>query len=87
MTVRDVSVGNIMKSDTGLFYQVTRNGGAIKETTEVIDSYILGQIKGAGINSFGYTSASSLFQSVVGLLMMLIANFTVRKIEPDNALF
>ena len=65
----------------------TRNGGAIKETTEVIDSYILGQIKGAGINSFGYTAASSLFQSVVGLLMMLLANFTVRKIEPDNALF
>ncbi|MBO4695924.1 MAG: sugar ABC transporter permease [Lachnospiraceae bacterium] len=82
-----LSVGNIMKSDTGLFYQVTRNGGAIKETTEVIDSYILGQIKSAGINSFGYTAASSLFQSVVGLLMMLFANFTVRKIEPENALF
>ena len=28
-----------------------------------------------------------LFQSVVGLLLMLFANFTVRKIEPENALF
>ncbi len=82
-----LSVGNIMKSDTGLFYQVTRNGGSIKSTTEVIDSYILGRIKSAGINSFGYTAAASLFQSVMGLLMMLLANFMVRKIEPENALF
>ena len=80
-----LSVGNLMHSDTGLFYQVTKNNGRLYPTTQVIDSYILGQIKGS--SNFGFTSASTFFQSVVGLIMMLIANFTVRKIEPDGALF
>lgn len=80
-----LSVGNLMHSDTGLFYQVTKNNGQLYSTTQVIDSYILGQIKGSP--NFGFTAAATFFQSVVGLLMMLFANFTVRKIEPDGALF
>ena len=36
-----LSVGNIMRSDTGLFYQVTRNSGQLYSTTQVIDSYVL----------------------------------------------
>ena len=80
-----LSVGNIMRSDTGLFYQVTRNSGMLYDTTQVIDSYILNAIMKSA--NFGFTAASSLFQSVIGLIMMLVANFTVRKIAPENALF
>jgi len=80
-----LSVGNVMRSDTGLFYQVTRNNGALYSTTQVIDSYILNQILGS--SNFGYTAAASFFQSIVGLLLMLVANFTVRRIEPEGALF
>lgn len=80
-----LSVGNIMKSDTGLFYQVTYNNGALFETTQVIDSYVLSSIRNS--SEWGYTAAASLFQSVVGLLLMLFANGAVRKIAPDNALF
>ena len=39
-----LSVGNIMRSDTGLFYQVTRNSGQLYSTTQVIDSYVLNAI-------------------------------------------
>lgn len=80
-----LSVGNVMRSDTGLFYQVTRNSGILYETTQVIDSYVLNAI--FKNSNFGFTAATSFFQSVVGLLLMLFANFTVRKIEPENALF
>ena len=80
-----LSVGSVMRSDTGLFYQVTRNSGILYPTTQVLDSYVLNQIKSG--SNFGYTAAASFFQSVVGLLLMLFANFTVRKIEPENALF
>ena len=80
-----LSVGNVMRSDTGLFYQVTRNSGILYSTTQVIDSYVLNQI--FKNSNFGYTAATSFFQSVVGLLLMLFANFMVRRIEPDNALF
>ncbi len=80
-----LSVGNIMRSDTGLFYQVTRNSGMLYDTTQVLDSYILNAIMKSA--NFGFTAASSLFQSVIGLLLMLLANFTVRKVAPENALF
>lgn len=80
-----LSVGNVMKSDTGLFYQVTKNGAALQSTTRVIDSYILNALRTTP--NYGFTAAASLFQSIVGLLLMLFANFTVKKIEPENALF
>lgn len=80
-----LSVGNIMRSDTGLFYQVTRNSGVLYPTTQVIDSYVLNAIFKS--SNFGFTAATSFFQSVVGLLMMLFANGLVRKISPEDALF
>lgn len=80
-----LSVGNIMRSDTGLFYQVTRNSGVLYSTTQVIDSYVLNSI--FKNSNFGFTAATSFFQSVVGLLLMLFANGVVRKISSENALF
>lgn len=80
-----LSVGSVMRSDTGLFYQVTRNNGALYSTTQVIDSYVLAQIMKS--SNFGFTAATSFFQSVVGLLLMLLSNGLVRKIAPENALF
>lgn len=80
-----LSVGNVMKSDTGLFYTVTRDNGMLYSTTQVIDSYVLHSI--LKNSNFGFTAATSFFQSIVGLLMMLFANFTVKKIAPENALF
>ncbi|MGN0168935.1 MAG: ABC transporter permease subunit [Acetatifactor sp.] len=80
-----LSVGSIMRSDTGLFYQVTRNSGILYPTTQVIDSYVLNAI--FKNSNFGFTAATSFFQSVVGLLMMLLANGLVRKIAPENSLF
>lgn len=80
-----LSVGGVMKSDTGLFYQVTKNGASLQSTTRVIDSYILGALRSTP--NYGFTAAASLFQSVVGLILMLVANYTVKKIEPENSLF
>ena len=80
-----LSVGNVMRSDTGLFYQVTRNSGVLFPTTQVIDSYVLNAI--FKNSNFGFTAATSFFQSIVGLLLMLFANWLVKKIEPENALF
>ena len=80
-----LSVGSVMRSDTGLFYQVTRNSGTLYKTTQVIDSYVLNAI--FKNSNFGFVAATSFFQSIVGLLLMLVANGLVRKIEPEDALF
>lgn len=80
-----MSVGNIMRSDTGLFYQVTRNSGTLYSSTQVIDSYVLNAIfKNA---NFGYVAATTFFQSMVGVILILIANGIVRKLAPENSLF
>ena len=80
-----LGVGGIMRSDTGLFYQVTRNSGVLYKTTQVIDSYVLNSIVSS--SNPGYTAAATFYQSVVGLIMILVANGIVRKLAPDNALF
>ncbi len=80
-----LSVGGIMRSDTGLFYQVTRNTGILFDTTQVIDSYVLNAIMKN--SNFGFTAATTFFQSVVGLLLLLFANSVVRKINSEDALF
>jgi putative aldouronate transport system permease protein len=80
-----LSVGGIMRSDTGLFYQVTRNSGILYETTQVIDSYILNAILTTA--DFGFTAATTFYQSIVGFVLIITANGIVRKAAPDNALF
>lgn len=80
-----LSVGSIMRSDTGLFYQVTRNSGTLYSTTQVIDSYVLNAI--FKNSNFGFTAATTFFQSVVGVVLILFANGAVRKLAPENSLF
>jgi multiple sugar transport system permease protein/putative aldouronate transport system permease protein len=80
-----LSVGGIMRSDTGLFYQVTRNSGILYSTTQVIDSYVLNAI--LTTPNWGFTAAATFYQSVVGLVLILVANGIVRKAAPENSLF
>ncbi len=80
-----LSVGGILHSDTGLFYQVTRNSGALYNTTQVLDSYILNAV--FQNSNFGFTAAASLVQSVAGAVLILFANAIVRFISPEDSLF
>lgn len=80
-----LSLGNIMESDTGLFFQVTKNVGALYPATQVWDSYVLNAI--AGSTEYGLTAAATFFQSIVGFIMVVATNLIVRRFAPDKALF
>lgn len=80
-----LALGGIMHSDTGLFYQVTKNIGALYSTTQVLDSYVLNAIKTSG--EFGATAAVTFYQSVIGCIMVVTVNLIVKKISPENSLF
>lgn len=80
-----LSLGSVMRSDTGLFYQVTKNMATLKSTTRVLDSYVLNALMDS--TDFGVTSAVTFYQSVVGFIMVVGSNFVVRKVAPENALF
>lgn len=83
-TLSILAVGSIFRGDFGLFYQIPRDVGALYPTTDVIDTYVYRGLRNGDI---GVTSAVGLFQSVVGLVMVVVTNLIVRKIDPDNALF
>lgn len=85
ITLTLLSIGRIFYSDFGLFYQVPLDSGALYSTTNVIDTYVYrGLLK---LGNIGMSSAAGLYQSVVGFVLVLTANMTVRKISRENALF
>ena len=80
-----MSIGKIFYSDFGLFYQVPMDSGPLYDVTNTIDTYVYrGLIR---LNNIGMSSAAGFYQSVVGLILVLSANFLVRKVDKENALF
>jgi ABC-type polysaccharide transport system, permease component len=78
-------LGRIFSSDFGLFYQVPMDSGALFPVTQTIDTYVYRALMNS--NNIGMSSAAGLFQSVVGFLLVLLANTIVRIKNPNNALF
>lgn len=78
-------MGSVFRSDFGLFYSVTKDSGRIYAVTDVIDTYIYrGLTKMANV---GMSTAAGMYQSIVGLIMVVAANKVVTKIDPESAMF
>ncbi len=80
-----LAIGRIFYSDFGLFYQVPQNQGALFAVTNTIDTYVYRGLLELG--NMSMASAAGLYQSVVGFVLILGANFLVRKFDRDSALF
>ena len=80
-----LAIGTIMKGDFQMFWQVTGNNPMVLEVTDVIDTYVTRSL--LDLQEFGMTSAAGLYQSGLSFVLVLLANYTVKKVEPDYALF
>lgn len=80
-----LAVGQIFYADFGLFYQIPRDSGSLYEVTNVIDTYVYRGLKVTG--EIGMSTAAGMYQSLVGFVLVLSANYIVRRINKDNALF
>ncbi|WP_284646499.1 ABC transporter permease [Paenibacillus silviterrae] len=80
-----LAVGRIFYSDFGLFYQIPMNSGALFNTTATIDTYVFRGLMGSG--DIGMSTAAGVYQSIVGFLLVILANYSVRLYNKDNALF
>ena len=80
-----MSVSKIFNSDFGLFYQVPMNSGALYSTTQTIDTYVYRALM--QLSDIGMSSAASVFQSIVGFVLVLAANKIVARVDEDNTLF
>ena len=80
-----MSVGSILNSDFGLFYQLPRDQGALYPVTQVIDTYVYRALQVTG--DLGMSSAAGTLKSVVGTILVLLTNWIVTKVDPDSAMF
>ncbi len=80
-----LAIGRIFYADFGLFYQVPMNSGMLYDTTNVIDTYVFRGLLGLGDVSMA--TAAGVYQSCVGFILVLTANFIIRKVRKEDALF
>jgi putative aldouronate transport system permease protein len=80
-----LQVGRIFYSDFGLFYQVPMNTGTLFPVTNTIDTYVYRAL--LQLSDIGMSSAAGVYQSIVGFILVLLANFVVKRVDEDSALF
>lgn len=80
-----LALGRMFYSDFGLFYQVPMNSGPLYSATTTIDVYSYRALMKLG--DVTMSSAVGVYQSFVGLILVLLANWAIRKVDRDNALF
>ncbi|NBD24528.1 ABC transporter permease [Paenibacillus glycinis] len=80
-----LAIGNMFRGDFGLHYFVPNDSSFALPTTDIIDTYVFRSLRMLG--DIGMSSAAGVYQSVVGFVLVLAANYIVRKINNENALF
>ncbi len=85
ITLLILNVGRIFYSDFGLFYQIPRNSGMLYNVTRTIDTYVYNALMNNA--DYAMSSAASVYQSIVGFVMIMAANGLIKKISPDDTLF
>lgn len=80
-----LNMGQIFRSDFGLFYQVPMNQGVLYPVTQTIDTYVYRAL--LTLNDVGMSSAASFIQSVVGFVFIVTANKVVSRLDKSSALF
>lgn len=80
-----MSIGRIFKGNFDMFYNLVGNNGLLYNYTDVIDTLAFRALISS--NDFGMSAAIGLFQSVLCLITIILANRAVKHFEPDYALF
>jgi putative aldouronate transport system permease protein len=80
-----LAVGRIFNADFGLFFFVPRDNPMLYTTTDVIDTFVYRSLVQLG--NISMAAAAGFYQSVVGLALVVFANWIVRRINRDYSLF
>jgi len=80
-----MGLGRALGGDFGLHYQITRNIGMLYESTDIFPTYVFRALQEG--SSMGRTAAVGLFQSLCGVILILISNGVIKKIDPDKSMF
>ncbi len=78
-------IGKVFYGDFGMFYNISQNSSLLYETTDIIDTYIYRTLINLG--DVGLSSAVSMFQAVLGFILVIVANTIATKVDSDSALY
>ncbi|WP_243076244.1 sugar ABC transporter permease [Microbacterium sp. SS28] len=79
------ALGGIMHGNFGLFWNLVGNNAALFQTTDIIETSVYRMVMSQ--NNFTTSTAVGLYQSLFGFVIVITANWIVRRVNPDNALF
>ena len=79
-----LGIGGLFSGDFGLFYTVTKDQGVLYPTTDIINTYVYRALQNGNLSR---STAVNLFQSLVGLVLVLASNAIVRRVSPENSMF
>lgn len=83
-----MNIGNIVRSDFGLFFFYTRNSGPVMRVYEVIDTYVYKlTMESNASDAVQRSAAAGLLQSLTGMVLVLVSNAIVKKINKESSLF
>lgn len=80
-----LSIGSMFRGDFGLHFFIPNDSRFALPTTDIIDTYVVRALRTSA--DFGMTSAAGVYQSVVGFILVLFANYVVRRVNKDHSLF
>ncbi len=79
------SLGGIMHGNFGLFWNLVGNNASLFATTDIIETSVYRMVLSQ--NNFTTSTAVGLYQSLFGFALVMTANWVVRRINKDYALF
>lgn len=80
-----LNLGNILKGNMDMFYNLVGSNGLLYDVTDVIDTYVYRSMLASA--DYGVTGAIGLFQSVIGFILVVSVNAITKKLDEDSALF
>ena len=83
-TIFILSIGNILNSDFGLFYQVPMDSSSLQGVTQTLDVYVYKALMQQA--NFSFSAAASFLQSMVGFVLLMVTNSIIAAIDKDSSL-
>ena len=75
-----------MKGQFELFYQTVGNNGLLFNVTDILDTYVY-RVTTTQPLSMGLSAAAGLYQSVFGLVLVILTNAFIKRGNSEYALF
>lgn len=80
-----MTIGSMFRGDFGLHYFVSNNSPLLYNSVDIIDTFVYRALAVSGDTSMA--AAVGLYQSLVGFVLVVAANYTVRRINEENSLW